>query len=88
MLRVKQATKFKKDFAQYKRDIEKISNESVKAECYALLNKLVDQFTIIDAAHELSNKSIDPTKIRENVENSVKLRQKLNKIIKDSKVKS
>jgi hypothetical protein len=87
MLRVKQATKFKKDFAQYKRDIEKISNESVKVECYALLNKLVEQFTIIDAAHELSNKSIDPTKIRENVENSVKLRQKLNKIIKDSKVK-
>ena len=88
MLRVKQATKFKKDFAQYKRDIEKISNESVKVECYTLLNKLVEQFTIIDAAHELSNKSINPTKIRENVENSVKLRQKLNKIIKDSKVKS
>jgi hypothetical protein len=87
MLRVKQATKFKKDFAQYKRDIEKISNESVKVECYALLSKLVEQFTIIDAAHELSNKLIDPTKIRENVENSVKLRRKLNKIIKDSKVK-
>jgi len=84
MLRVKQTNKFKKDFAQYKRDIEKISNEKVKNECYQLLNKLVEQYTIIDAAHDVINKSIDPTKIRENVETSILLRQKLNKIIKDS----
>jgi hypothetical protein len=87
MLKIKHSNKFKKDFAQYKRDIEKISNESVKKECYTLLNKLVEEYNYIDAVHDVTNKSIDPTKVRENVERSVKLRQKLNKIIKDSKVK-
>jgi len=84
MLTVKQTNKFKKDFAQYKRDIEKISNERVKNDCYQLLNKLVEQYNIIDAAHDTINKSIDPTKIRENVETSVSIRRQLNKIIKDS----
>ena len=84
MLKVKQSNKFKKDYAQYRKDIEKISNEQVKNECYTLLNKLVEQYNFIDAVHDTINKSIDPTRVRENVGNSVKLRQKLNKIIKDS----
>mgnify|MGYP001089025862 CR=1 FL=1 len=84
MLKIKQISRFKKDHAQYRRDIEKISNENVKKECYTLLNKLVEQFNLIDAAHDTINTNIDPTKIRENVERSVSLRQKLNKIIKDS----
>jgi hypothetical protein len=87
MLKIKYSNKFKKDYAQYKRDIEKISNDDVKKECHVLLNKLVEEFNYIDAAHDSINTDINPTKIRENVENSVKLRQKLNKIIKDSKVK-
>jgi hypothetical protein len=85
MLKLKHSNKFKKDYAQYKRDIEKISNELVKKECYTLLNKLIEEFNYIDATHDISNKSIDPTKVRENVENSIILRQKLNKIIKYSK---
>jgi hypothetical protein len=86
MLKIKHSNKFKKDFAQYKRDIEKISNERVKKECYKLLNKLVEEYNWVDAVHDIANKSIDPTKIRENVERSIKIRQQLNKIIKDSKV--
>jgi len=85
MLKIRQSSKFKKDYTQYRRDIEKISNENVKTECYTLLNKLVEQFNLIDAAHDTINTNIDPTKIRENVERSVSLRQKLNKLIKDSK---
>ena len=85
MLKVKQSNKFKKDYAQYKRDLDKITNEQAKKNGYALLNKLVEQFNLIDAAHEITNTSIDPTKIRENVEASVSLRLKLNKLIKDSK---
>jgi len=84
MLKIKQSNKFKKDYARYKRDIEKISNDKVKNECYSLLNKLIEEYNYIDAVHDTINKTIDPTKVRENVENSVKLRQKLNKIIKDS----
>ena len=82
MLKVKQSNKFKKDYAQYKRDLDKITNEKVKKECYALLNKLVEQINIIDAAHNV-DKNIDPTTIRENVETSAILRHKLNKIIKE-----
>ena len=85
MLKVKQSNKFKKDYAQYKRDLDKITNEQAKKNGYALLNKLVEQFNLIDAAHETTNTSIDPIKIRENVESSVSLRLKLNKLIKDSK---
>jgi hypothetical protein len=85
MLKIKHSNKFKKDYAQYKRDIEKISNERVKKECYTLLNKLVEEYNYIDAVHDIVNKSIDPIKVRENVEQSVNLRRKLNKIIKDSK---
>jgi mRNA-degrading endonuclease YafQ of YafQ-DinJ toxin-antitoxin module len=85
MLKIKHSNKFKKDYAQYKRDIEKISNERVKKECYTLLHKLVEEFNYIDAVHDLTNKTIDPTRVRENVERSANIRLRLNKIIKDSK---
>jgi hypothetical protein len=85
MLRISQSKQFKKDFARYKRDIEKISNDRVKEECNAILNKLLNECSYIDAVHDVINKSIDPTKVRENIEHSIVLRQKLNKIIKDSK---
>jgi len=86
MLKIKHSNKFRKEFAQYKQDIEKITNERVKKECYTLLHKLVEEFNYIDAVHDTVNKSIDPTRVRENVQRSVDLRLKLNKIIKDSKV--
>ena len=85
MLKIHQSNKFKKDHARYKRDIECIPNESVKQICYDILNKLSSEYSYIDAVHDVTNKSIDPTKIRENVKRSVALRQELNKIIKDSK---
>ena len=85
MLKINQSKEFKKDYAQYKRDIERITNERAKEECNTILNKLLSEYSYIDAAHDVINKSIDPTKVRENVERSVGLRQQLNKIIKYSK---
>lgn len=85
MLEINQSKKFKKDLAQYKRDIENILNEDAKKECYNILNSITKEFSYIDSAHSVINKSIDPTQIRENVERSITLRQKLNKIIKYSK---
>jgi hypothetical protein len=85
MLKINQSKEFKKDIAQYKRDIKTIPNESVKEECNNILNKLLSEYNYIDAIHDTINKSIDPTKVRENVERSVRLRQQLNKFIKDSK---
>ena len=85
MLKIHQSKKFKKDYAQYKKDIERITNENVKQNCYDILNKLLSEYSYIDAVHDVTNKSIDPTKVRENIERSVSLRHELNKIIKYSK---
>jgi hypothetical protein len=85
MLKIHQSSKFQKDFKKYKKDIDQITNETVKAKCNDLLNKLSNEFSYIDAVHDVINRSIDPTKIRENVERSIELRQELNKIIKYSK---
>jgi len=85
MLKINQSKEFKKDLAQYKRDIEKITSKDAKEECNNILNKLLSEYNYIDAIHDTINKSIDPTKVRENVERSVGLRQQLNKFIKDSK---
>ena len=85
MLKINQSSEFKKDLAQYKRDIEKITSKDAKEECNNILNKLLSEYNYIDAAHDTINKSIDPTKVRENVERGIILRQQLNKIIKDSK---
>ncbi len=85
MLKITQSKEFKKDYAQYKRDIERITNERTKEECNIILNKLLSEYSYVDAVHDTINKSIDPTRVRENVERSVELRQQLNKVIKDSK---
>ena len=85
MLKIQQSSKFKKDLHLYKIAIESITDKRVKQEYQTLLNKLVEQFRIIDAAHDTVNRDIDPKQIRENVGLSVSLRQKLNKLIKDSK---
>ncbi len=85
MLKIQQSKIWKKDIAQYKRDIEKINSNNVKENCYEILNKLSREYNYIDAVHDVSNKSIDPTNVRENVENAISLRNQLDKIIKDSK---
>ena len=85
MLKIQQSNKFKKDLRLYNLAIESIIDERVKQEYQSLLNKLVEQFRIIDAAHDTVNRDIDPTQIRENVEQSILLRKKLDKLLKDSK---
>jgi len=85
MLKIKNSEKFQKDLCLYKSAIESITDESVKQEYQTLLNKLIEQFKLIDAAHDTGNREIDPTQVRDNVELSVQIRQKLNKIVKDFK---
>ena len=85
MLKIQQSNKFKKDLRLYNLAIESIIDERVKQEYQSLLNKLVEQFRIIDAAHDTVNRDIDPTQICENVEQSILLRKKLDKLLKDSK---
>jgi hypothetical protein len=85
MLKISQSKEFKKDFKKYKRDIDQITNERAKEKCKDILNNLSNEYSYIDATHDVINKSIDPTKVRENVERSIVLRQQLDKIIKESK---
>ena len=85
MLKISQSKEFKKDLKKYKRDIDQITNERAKEKCKDILNNLSNEYSYIDATHDVINKSIDPTKVRENVERSIVLRQQLDKIIKYSK---
>ena len=85
MLKIQQSNIWKKDIAYYKRDINKIDSIGAQENCYEILNKLSREYSYIDAVHDVSNKSIDPTNVRENVENAILLRNQLDKIIKDSK---
>jgi hypothetical protein len=85
MLKISQSKEFKKDFKKYKRDIDQITNKRAKEKCKDILNNLSNEYSYIDATHDVINKSIDPTKVRENVERSIVLRQQLDKIIKESK---
>lgn len=85
MLRIKNSEKFRKDLIRYKAAIQSISNESIKQQYQTMLNKLVEQFNLIDAAHDDVNRNIDPTKIRENVENTIVIRRQLDKLLKDFK---
>lgn len=85
MLKITNSEKYKKDLRLYKAAIESVTDERVKQEYQTLLNKLSEQFKLIDAAHDTVNKDIDPVQVRENVENSVQLRRRLDKIIRDFK---
>ena len=85
MLKIKKSNKFQNDYKLILKDIEKITNENKKQECYSLLSNLIEHLNLIDGAHDITNRGIDPTQIRENVEMSVEIRKKLQKIIKDFK---
>lgn len=85
MLKIKSSNRFQKDLRLYKSAIESITDKNVKQEYQTLLNKLIEQFKLIDAAHDTVNRNIDPTQVRDNVELSIQIRQKLNKIVKDFK---
>jgi hypothetical protein len=84
MLKVKQLNKFKKDLARYRREIDSIPNEDIKKKGYNLINKLIEEYNYIDAAHDPStSKSLEPVRIRDNITRSIDLRIELDKLIKD-----
>ena len=67
----------KKTMHNIKGILKTIPSESAKAECNDILNKLLSEYSYVDATHDVINKSIDPTKVRENVERSIGLRQRI-----------
>jgi mannose/fructose/N-acetylgalactosamine-specific phosphotransferase system component IIB len=86
MLKLSQSNKFKLEIKKYKSVIDKIKNESVRQKGYTLLNELQHQCNLIDEGHNpVTNTSIDPRELRENVEKIVNIRMTLNQMVKDSK---
>jgi len=85
MLKTKDSQKIQKAMQKYKTAISLISNEHAKKEYQTIFNKLTEQFKLIDAAHDAINRDIDPTQVRENVEQSILLRKKLDRMLKDLK---
>lgn len=78
--------KFKKEIQTYQVAVDKIQDENRKKYYSLLLAELKLQSRIIDEAHNpLTNKSIDPRQIRENVEKIMSIRQQLSKVVKDSR---
>jgi|SaaInl59LU_5_DNA_1037362.scaffolds.fasta_scaffold12279_4 hypothetical protein len=86
MFKLSQELKFQTEFKKYTSVIEKIKNTEVQQHGYALLNELIHQCNLIDAVHNpVTNKNIDPTKVRENVEKVINIRMTLDGLVKDSK---
>ena len=85
MLKTKDSQKIQKDLQKYKTAIASIADEQTKQEYQTIFNKLTEQFKLIDAAHDAINRDIDPAQVRENVEQSILLRKKLDRMLKDLK---
>lgn len=78
----------KKEIYTFKKIINSIDNQNIKLKANNLLSELEKHFNIINEAHNpLTNNSIDPRKIRENVKQVSIIRNEIKKIIKDFKLR-
>lgn len=78
-------SKAAKEIKQFETEISKIENSTARNKGFELLKKLKAQNNIIDFAHSpLSAVDIDNEKIRENIQSSVEIREKIKKLIKDA----
>ena len=82
--KLKDTTKFKKEYLKYKREIEKIENASARERGLSLLNQLTYQSKLIDVEHDVTNKTINPKKVRETVEVMADIRLQIKKLLKDA----
>ena len=84
--RLQESKKYKKEIREFRECIDNLDNQELKNNANSLLSQLILHLNVINETHNiLSNKSINPRKIRENVESAVQIRQKLKKLVKDSR---
>lgn len=83
--KLKDTNKFKKEYLNYKREIEKIENVSAKEKGLSLLNNLINQSKLIDIEHDITNRDINPKKLRENIEVMANIRLQIKKLLKDAR---
>jgi hypothetical protein len=83
--KLKDTNKFKKEYLKYKREIEKIENSSARERGLSLLNQLTYQSNLIDIEHNITNRSINPKKVRETIEVMSDIRLQIKKLLKDAR---
>jgi predicted phage-related endonuclease len=83
--KLENSKRFIEELNKFKKVIETIENPKLKENAISIISDIYKHIHIIDEAHNpLTNNSIDPRKVRENVEIVNDLRVKIKKIINDS----
>lgn len=83
--KLQNSKRFIREINEFKKVIETIENPKLKETAINIISDLYKHIRIIDEVHNpLTNNSIDPRKVRENVEIVNDLRVKIKKIINDS----
>lgn len=84
--KLQESKKIKKEIKTFQDCIHLLDEGPTKDKAKNLLTQLLRHMNIINESHNpLTNHSIDPRKVRENIENSVNLRIQLRKILNDFK---
>ena len=83
-LSVNNIEKYNKDLKQYQAACNKITNPKVVKVVQKLIDDFQEQVRLINDGHSTEyNGYIRPDMLKENIDNLVRLRVKLNKIVKD-----
>ena len=86
LFELKSSNKAKKEINRFKKEIENIKFAKAKEKASSLLDKLIKKINIIEHNHTFQiNRSVDPKQIRDDIEDLVKIRVELAKLIHDSK---
>lgn len=86
MLTLNNIARVKKELRLFERDIKNIQNISAREKGLKLLSQLISYINMINQGHNFSEaKKIDPINLREAIEETIKIRRSISKLIKDSK---
>ena len=83
--KIESSKRASKELKYFEKEIKKISNDQARQQGLEFLKKINSQMNIIYREHNSSiNASIDPKRVRENIDLLVNLRIKILKLIKDA----
>lgn len=86
MFNLEKSKEFQEEYINFKNKINKINNDKVKEELYALLNALHNEVKKIDIQHnEVVISHRIPTATVETRNNIIKIRQKISEKIEEAK---
>lgn len=84
MLKLKDTDRFQKEYAEYKKAVDRITAESARKRGQELLLQLQSLCTVIEQTHDSRNHPvIDPRNSRDAITQLVEIRKQLTQIVKD-----